>query len=42
VVREGIRSVWELGQVLVRDGGADGDPGTQPNGVFARQGVLGP
>jgi hypothetical protein len=42
VVREGIRSVWELGQVLVRDGGADGDPGTQPNGVFARQGVLVP
>ena len=31
VVREGVRSVWELGQVQVNDGGADGDVDTTPN-----------
>jgi hypothetical protein len=38
--REGVRSVWELGQILVQDGGPDGDVDTTPNAVFARQGIL--
>ena len=38
--REGVRSIWSLGQVLVNDGGADGDVDTTPNGVFVRQGIL--
>jgi len=33
---ESQRSVWELGQVQVYDGGADGLAATEPNGVFAR------
>jgi hypothetical protein len=41
-VREGQRAVWEFGQVSVRDGGADGEAGTLPNGVFLRQGVFVP
>jgi hypothetical protein len=41
-VREGSRAVWELGQVQVSDGGADGDADTAPNKVFARQGVFVP
>jgi PKD repeat protein/glucose/arabinose dehydrogenase len=42
VVDEGERSVWELGQIEVLDGGPDGDPDTPGNGVFARQGVFVP
>jgi hypothetical protein len=41
-VRENLRSVWELGQVEVFDGGADGDVDTTPNTVFARQGIFVP
>jgi hypothetical protein len=32
--------VWELGQVEVLDGGADGDVDTPGNAVFARQGIF--
>jgi hypothetical protein len=41
-VREGARSVWEMRQVEVTDGGPDGDADTGPNTVFARQGVFAP
>jgi TolB protein len=39
-IKEGRRSVWQLGQVVVYDGGADGDTATAGNTVFARQGVF--
>ena len=41
-VREGRAAVWELRQVEVTDGGADGDADTTPNTVFARQGIFAP
>ena len=42
-VAAGARSVWELGQVQVEDGGADGDPDTAgDNTLFAVQGVFVP
>ena len=31
------RSIWELGQIEVLDGGPDGDADTADNAVFARQ-----
>ena len=40
VVREGARSIWQLGQIEVLDGGPDGDVDTPGNAVFARQGVF--
>jgi hypothetical protein len=41
--KEGARALWELGQVEVRDGGADGDADTTgDNSVFAVQGVFVP
>jgi hypothetical protein len=42
VARESTRAVWELRQIELSDGGADGDADTAPNGVFARQGVFVP
>jgi hypothetical protein len=39
-VPEGRRSVWELGQVAVFDGGTDGSVSTPGNEVFLRQGVF--
>jgi hypothetical protein len=39
-VREAKRTMWELGQVIVNDGGPDGLVSTGPNTVFARQGVF--
>ena len=42
VAVEGARTVWELGQVEVRDGGADGDVFSEPNTTFAVQGVFVP
>ena len=36
----GDRAIWELGQVKVYDGGADGLAATQPNTLFADQGVF--
>ena len=41
-VKEGTRAVWQFGQFTVQDGGPDGDAGTAPNTVFARQGVFVP
>jgi hypothetical protein len=42
VIDEGARAVWQLGQVTVTDGGADGVAATGPNGVFAVQGIFVP
>ena len=39
-IKEGRRSIWQLGQVVVYDGGPDGDTATAGNTVFARQGVF--
>jgi len=41
-IKEGRRSMWQLGQVRVNDGGADGVASTTPNAPFAVQGVLVP
>jgi len=41
-IQEGSRSLWELRQLEVSDGGADGDADTSPNSPFARQGVFVP
>jgi hypothetical protein len=41
-VKEGARTVWQLGQAQLRDGGADGVASTEPNGVFEVQGVFVP
>jgi acetyl esterase/lipase len=41
-VREGKRSIWQLGAIQVFDGGPDGDPGTEPNHLFASQGIFVP
>jgi hypothetical protein len=41
-VKEGKRSIWQLGQIQVSDGGSDGLVGTAPNTVFARQGIFVP
>jgi hypothetical protein len=34
------RTIWQFGDVQVFDGGADGNPSTAPNSLFARQGVF--
>ena len=39
-VASGKRAVWELDQIEMRDGGPDGDAETEPNAVFARQGLF--
>jgi hypothetical protein len=36
------RTIWQLGQIKVFDGGADGALATQPNTLFAVQGVFVP
>jgi WD40-like Beta Propeller Repeat len=41
-VPEGKRTIWQLEQVRVVDGGADGDVDTTPNTLFAVQGVFVP
>ncbi len=41
-IKEGKRSVWQLGQVKVNDGGSDGVASTLPNAPFAVQGVSVP
>ena len=41
-IKEGQHSIWQLGQVVVYDGGADGDTATADNTVFARQGLFVP
>jgi hypothetical protein len=40
MVRKGNRAIWELGPVLVYDGGPDGDADTPGNTLFARQGIF--
>ena len=40
IVPERARSIWELGQIEVLDGGPDGDVDTADNDVFARQGIF--
>jgi hypothetical protein len=42
VVKETRRSVWQLGQVQVFDGGPDGVVSTNPNTLFAVQGIFVP
>jgi hypothetical protein len=42
IVREIKRSVWELDDILVLDGGADDDAETADNTVFLRQGIFVP
>ena len=37
-----MRAIWQLGQVQVLDGGADGVASTTPNTVFAEQGIFVP
>jgi hypothetical protein len=41
-ITEGKRSIWELSQIQVFDGGPDGDPETADNSLFAVQGVFAP
>jgi hypothetical protein len=40
-IKEGKRTVWELGQILVRDGGID-DPQVDAYTTFAVQGLFVP
>jgi hypothetical protein len=42
VVKETRRAIWQLGQVQVFDGGADGVVSTTPNSLFAVQGIFVP
>ena len=42
MVFEGKRTVWGLGEIEVRDGGADGDADTGPNTPFLQQGLFAP
>ena len=42
VIKEGMRAIWQFGQVQVLDGGADGVASTTPNTVFAKQGIFVP
>jgi hypothetical protein len=39
-ITEGDRSVWAIGQVEVFDGGSDGLASTEPNTLFADQGLF--
>jgi hypothetical protein len=39
-VKESDRSIWQLDEIQVFDGGADGLVSTSPNTLFARQGVF--
>jgi hypothetical protein len=41
-VKEGRHSVWDLAQIQVDDGGADGVASTAPNTAFLREGVFVP
>jgi hypothetical protein len=42
VIKEGLRTIWNAGQIVVRDGGPDGLVSTNDNTVFLRQGVFAP
>jgi len=39
-IKEGDRSIWQLGALQVFDGGADGSVATAPNTLFAKQGIF--
>jgi hypothetical protein len=39
-VPEGMRAIWALDTIELRDGGADGLVSTGPNTLFARQGIF--
>jgi hypothetical protein len=39
---EGRRTMWQLGQVEIKDAGPDGIPGNLDDTIFARQGVFVP
>jgi hypothetical protein len=41
-VRSGDRAIWQVGEMQVLDGGADGVAATSPNSLFATQGVFVP
>ena len=41
-IKEGKRSIWQVGQLRVNDGGADGVVSTTPNTLFAVQGIFVP
>ena len=41
-IQEGKRTIWQLGQVRLNDGGADGVASTAPNSPFMVQGVMVP
>jgi hypothetical protein len=42
LVKEGKRSVWQVSDVKVYDGGPDGDADTADNSLFATQGLFTP
>ncbi|HZO60069.1 MAG TPA: hypothetical protein VFB51_10290, partial [Solirubrobacterales bacterium] len=39
-VKDTKRAVIEVGQIVINDGGPDGNPATAPNTTFARQGIF--
>ena len=41
-ITSGDRTIWQLGQLEVYDGGTDGDAETDGNTVFLRQGIFVP
>jgi hypothetical protein len=41
-VKEGRRSIWEMNQVQITDGGADGQTSTAPNTLLMVQGIFAP
>ena len=41
-IKETKRTIWQLGQVRVNDGGSDGVVSTTPNTLFAVQGIFVP
>jgi hypothetical protein len=40
LVKEGARTIWQMGEIDIADGGPDGVIGTQPNQIFATQGIF--
>jgi hypothetical protein len=42
MITESKRSIWDLSDITVADGGSDGLVSTSPNTVLARQGVFVP
>ena len=40
VIEETKRTIWQVGEVVLRDGGPDGLASTQDNTLFARSGVF--